>query len=546
MQGGKFITDEFGLSFEINSDTNEIRGVNCVEVNYKAIEKISDIIESSLGPNGRDKIIVDQDERITVTNDGRTILENFISAENVTSPALVLAKELSESQDNEIGDGTTSLVLIAKELLKNSLDLMKVKIHPVRIAEGNVKALNYVLEYMKTELCESIEKEKLRYACLEAAKTSLNSKVAGYFEGLPEICVNALFNICGERDGSIDLEKINIKLIKGGLMNQTELVNGVVIEKEMVISKKMMEQFTVNKECKIALLACPFEPPKLKNTGNIIISNCEEYMNLSSYERDTFLEMIRLVKESGADLVLCQWGFDDEATSMLLENDLPAVRWVPGHELGYLGSLLNGKIVSRFEDLSSDSLGVCNVRLSEVGTDNTKFIYFTNKEVNNTTSTIIVRCANKFVGAEIERSITDALCAARNVMVESKIIYGGGSTELSIYCAINNFKRDKNHILNLLEPVDCSCFKMFAESLLVIPEVLAKNSGHPTDYVEKIIDAIVTNNLKNVGIDCFEGNEYAEMDKMRVFESFKSKASQYKMAVDFVNSILKINEAIRK
>ena len=539
MKNGQLISDEFGLSFEVKEESADLAGYDCVEMNSKAVSKIAQMLKSSLGPCGMDKIIVDQDNKITMTNDGATILKEYVSKNK--GCVMELLKQLSDAQESEIGDGTTSIIVFANALLRETLKLMKLGMHPVKISEGINNALTYVLDEMKTQFTTKLDKDinKKREMCMYAVKTALNSKIAKSFKDLNKVCVDALYSVADLERMDVDLEKINIKTIKGGVIDQTELLKGVLLEKEVVGEEKLLRVLKEKKEIKICLLACPFEPPKLKTKSKLLISTAEEYKKLSEYERETFIKMIDKVKSIGIDLVLCQWGFDDEATSMLIEQGLPAVRWVGGHELGHIAALTDAKIISRFDFLTEDCIGKAMIKISKVGTETQKFIYI--RKENNVISTILIKSSNKFLSEEIERSVDDALCAARNVLVADEIVYGGGSLEINLYKRLNNYDDESGHILTLLGSEDHACFRAFSNALLEIPIALAENAGYENEYVEEILKDKSTKKHLGIGI---KGTQN-DMKTENVFESLRSKKKQYTMAVDFVCSILKIHQVIK-
>lgn len=535
MNTGKIISDEFGLSFEIRPEDVEISGYDCVETNSRAIFKIASMLRTSLGPNGMDKIIVDCDNQITMTNDGATIIKEYVS--NNSGGVMELVKQLALAQESEIGDGTTSIVLMANGLLQGALKLLKVGMHPIRVIEGFNNALKFAIEEIQNNLCEKID-DKTNY-CLRGVETSLNSKITSKYRELGDICVNAVCAVADLERKDVDLDRVNVKILKGGFMDETELIKGVLLEKKiegegMILGKK-------DKLLKICLLACPFEPPRLKTKNNMIVSTVTQYEELSEYERSTFKTMICKVKEVGADIVLCQWGFDDEATSMLFEHGLPAIRWVGGHDLGHIAALTNAKIISRFENLTPECLGEGFVEVKYSGTENQKFVYITS--MDNKISTILIKSSNKFISEEIERSVRDAICVARNILISDKIVYGGGSLECSLYKIMNNYDKANNHILDLLNAEDVACFKAFSTGLLEIPIILAENAGLDFKYVESILNA---RGNQHYGIPSKETDGLVDMKTENVFESVESKVRQITMAVDYVNTILKIHDVIKQ
>nr|AJA32504.1 T-complex protein 1 subunit epsilon [Nosema pernyi] len=291
---------------------------------------------------------------------------------------------------------------------------------------------------------------------------------------------------------------------------------------------------------RIALLACPFEPPKLKNKHSLTIGNVEQYKNLQKYEKETFLEMIKSLKEVKTTLVLCQWGFDDEANSLLMENNLPAVRWVGGNDLGLIAKHTGGNIISRFEDLKEEDLGVADVKEISLGTETEKYLIITKqeKDKSNSTVSILVRGANDIVIEEAKRSIQDALSAVRNVLINNRIVYGGGSSELST----SLFLEEKSK--GIMEGGLGECILGFSRALEEVPITLARNSGlDPLEHLTKLRKAHLETGNNNLGVDCL-GNNQADMKILNIFDTLSTKSKQLQMATQLACSILKISDVI--
>ncbi|ORD93534.1 TCPE [Enterospora canceri] len=536
--GTRMISDEFGLSFGIQAEEVDATGLGCVEANARALQKMARMLRSSLGPNGMDKLIVSCDGIITMTNDGATIVDEYVARNS--GCLMELVRGLSRSQDDEVGDGTTSIILFANALLQEALRLLRMEMHPVRVAEGFSSVLNYVEEEMGG-LSQQIGTERRRFS-LAAVNSALSSKIASVYGGMGAVCVDAVEAVADSGRNDVDLTRVNVKMVRGGSINQTELISGVLVEKEAVAEDVLLSRVAKKGELRLCLLACPFEPPRLKTKSSLLVTNADEYRKLGEYERGVFREMIQKVKESGADLVLCQWGFDDEATSMLVEAEMPAVRWVGGHELGHIAALSGGRIVSRFDSLEPASLGSARISLKNIGTENEKWICV--QKEGSKIATILVRSSNRILSEEVERSIRDGLCAARNIVVADAVVYGGGSLELSLYRKMNQFDSGKeDHILKLMKAEDVSCFRAFSRALLEIPLVLAQNAGQEAECVEKLLNS---GNDHWIGVSREMGKAFGDMKAEGVFESIGSKKRQYRMATDFVNSILKISDVIRR
>lgn len=526
---GSIVTDEFGQSFQIRpEDSLSLRDKECLFANVNTVASIAEFISSSLGPTGMDKILIDQDDNITVTNDGATILKGMDLTSN---PISQLIMQLSQSQDEEVGDGTTSIVVLASSILQQAKRMIQKGMHPTKIAEGFSRALALASSHLRS-IGEPIA--DLRSYMIKAAKTSLSSKIvsAGNFSNFAELCVDAVLATADLERRDLDMELINIQERKGGNLFDTALVKGIVLNKEF--SHQQMRKNMQN--AKIALLSCPFEPPKLKTKNSLLVSTAEDYKELEKYEQNKFKEMIDRVKQVRADVVMCQWGFDDEANSLLVKNDLPAVRWVGGHELGMLAAHISGSIIARFEDLTEADLGTGNVREETLGTDSEKIVVVENVEQKKSV-TILVRGSTKFVIEEAKRSIQDAICTVRNLLVWSDIVFGGGSAEISASIHLSKEARD------------CSAeteeaIRGFARALLEIPLTLASNSGfEPLSYIEGLREAQLSTGDHTLGVDCLETGERS-MRKAEVFEPLNSKIRQFQMATELVCMILKIHDVI--
>jgi T-complex protein 1 subunit epsilon len=367
-----------------------LHGTDAVKSHILAARTVADIVKTSLGPRGLDKILISPDGDITVTNDGATILSEMEISNNVAK----LLVELSRSQDEEIGDGTTGVVVLAGALLEQAADLIDKGIHPIRIANGYDQACEIAVAELD-KISDSIPFSKEEVGNLfKVAKTSLGSKIVSKaHDQFAQIAVDAVLSVADLARRDVDFELIKVDGKVGGSLEDTVLVKGVVVDKDF--SHPQMP--TEVKDAKIAILTCAFEPPKPKTKHKLEITSVEEFKRLQKYETAKFEEMIKQIKDTGANVVICQWGFDDEANHLLLTNQLPAVRWVGGPEIELIAIATNGRIVPRFEDLSADKLGHAGiVREVTFGTTRDKMLVI--EECANTRAvTIFVRGSNKMV-----------------------------------------------------------------------------------------------------------------------------------------------------
>lgn len=311
-----------------------------------AARTISNLLRTSLGPKGLDKMLISPDGDVTITNDGATILDQM----QVDHQVARLMVELSRSQDDEIGDGTTGVVVLAGALLEQAENLIKKGVHPVRIAEGFEKAaafaietLNQIAEPMLDDL--SLDEANTHEALVTTAMTTLSSKILqSHKRQMANIAVQAVLKVADRERRDVNFERIRVEGKTGGSLEDTELVNGIVIDKEMSHPQMTKEIL----DAKICILTCPFEPPKPKTKHKLEITSPEAYEQLYLQEQQYFIDMVQKVKDSGANLVMCQWGFDDEANHLLLQNNLPAVRWVGGVEIEHIAMATGGRYVLIF------------------------------------------------------------------------------------------------------------------------------------------------------------------------------------------------------
>lgn len=262
--------------------------------------------------------------------------------------------ELSQSQDNEIGDGTTGVVVIAGALLEQAQKLLDKGIHPLKIADGFEKACDIAvknIERINQEL--NIYKNDNEFL-KKCAVTALGSKVVSKCQDqLAEIAVKAVLAVADLERKDVNFEHIKVVAKAGGSLEDTTFVNGIIIDKDFSHPQMVKE---VN-DAKVVILTCPFEPPKPKTKHGLEIKSAEDYEKLYKMEQQYFVDMVKKVKDSGANVVLCQWGFDDEANHLLMQNHLPAVRWVGGVEIELIAIATGGRIVPRFEEITPEKLG---------------------------------------------------------------------------------------------------------------------------------------------------------------------------------------------
>jgi T-complex protein 1 subunit epsilon len=392
-----------------------------------AARTVASLMKTSLGPKGMDKLLVSPDGDVIVTNDGATILEKM----EIHHQTARLLAELSASQDNEIGDGTTGVVVLAGAILEQAQKLLDKGIHPLKIADGFDQACEIAVARLD-EIKQELDIQKDDYSYLrKCATTSLGSKVVSKCQDhFADLALRSVLHVADIERKDVNFDLIKIVAKSGGAIEDSEFIEGIVIDKEF--SHCQMPKEIKNAKC--VILTCPFEPPKPKTKHGLEIKNAEDYQKLRDLERNYFTDMVAKVKNSGANVVLCQWGFDDEANHLLMQNKIPSVRWVGGVEIELLAIATGARIVPRFEEISAEKLGSCgSVKELAFGTTGDKVILI-QECANSKAVTVMIRGGSKTICDEARRCLHDAICVVRNMVKNSNVVGGGGATELA--CAI--------------------------------------------------------------------------------------------------------------
>mmetsp|Transcript_6616 Transcript_6616/g.16679 ORF Transcript_6616/g.16679 Transcript_6616/m.16679 type:complete len:575 (-) Transcript_6616:64-1788(-) len=565
--------DEYGRPFIILREQGQkerLRGLEAQKSFILAAKSVAHLMRSSLGPRGMDKMLVSPDGEVTISNDGATILDNM-QVEHQVAKLLV---ELSKSQDAEIGDGTTGVVVLAGALLEQAESLLERGIHPIRVSDGYEEACDLAVRHLATiseeidvrilhriaegtvgagelpaaasddSACSAasasaaaayVDEESVQ-ALVGVAMTSLGSKiVSSDLRHLSEVAVRAVLAVADldRRDVNLDLIKVEGKV--GGQLSDTNLIEGILIDKDM--SHPQMPKHV--EDARMCILTCPFEPPKMKTKGKLQVSTVEDYKELSSREQKYFVDMVQKVKESGANLVICQWGFDDEANHLLLQNELPAIRWVGGVEMELIAIATGGRIIPKFEDISPEKLGFAkSVRQLSFGTTKDNMIVIEGCK-NSKAVTIFVRGGNKMVIEEAKRCLHDAICVTRNLIRDNKIVYGGGAPEVS--CSL-----EIAAAADQVKGVEQYAMRAFADALDAIPMTLAENSGlSPMDTLGAIKSAQLSEKKPYLGVDAMD-NGTMDMKQLGVFDTLAGKTQQIRLATQVVKMILKIDDVIKQ
>jgi len=528
---GSLQFDEYGRPFLILRDQDSqsrLSGIDAQKSHILAAKTVASLLKTSLGPKGLDKIMVSPDGDVTITNDGATILERM----DVEHQIAKLLVQLSKSQDDEIGDGTTGVVVLAGALLEQAETLIDRGVHPIRIADGYQVAAAAAIEELdriSEKFPVDLKDPELLY---KTAMTTLSSKIVNKcHRKMAEIAVDAVLAVADLETNDVNFELIKIEGKVGGNLEDSMLVRGVVVDKDF--SHPQMPK--VVKNAKIAILTCPFEPPKPKTKHKLEITSVEDYQKLREYERTKFDTMVQSVKDKGANLVICQWGFDDEANHLLLQKELPAVRWVGGPEIELIAIATGGRIVPRFEELTTEKLGTAGVvRELSFGTTKDHMLVIEECPVAKAV-TVFLRGGNKMIIEEAKRSIHDAICVTRNLVKDNRIVYGGGAAEIA--CSVAVGKNAEN-----VSTIEQYAIRAFSEALESIPLALAENCGlMAIDALADSKSRQISENNPFLGIDCLKKGT-SDMKEQHVIETLVSKKQQILLATQVVKMILKIDD----
>lgn len=493
--------------------------------------KTSEIVRTSLGPLGRDKLIVKENGEVLVTNDGKTLLEEM----KLKNPIARLLVNLSKNQDLAVGDGTTSVVVFCGQLCLKALQLQEKGIHPLDIIEGYKIALEYSISELKNMSIKEIESEtEYKKQLSRAAKTSLNSKMIGRDKNrLSEICVDAVYMISDLERKDINLDLVKMDYIPSGSFEDIKLYKGISLWKSF--SHEGMKEM---KNCKILMISFPLEIPKLKTKYNVNVKNIDDYQNLLNFQQEFYEKIFKKLKGLECNLLICQWGIDHEINDFLFQNNISAIRWVAGDDLERIAMATSSKICPRFEDLSKEYLGFCGEISQELLQDGTSLL--TIKDCKNPKAcSILVKGSNKLQCEDTIRSLYDALCNVRNAILDGSIIIGGGATEIELYLKLIEYDKKNRDYFEVI--------KAWAESLLSIPSTLAENAA--MNALEATLGLMKEHEKgnKHYGI-LFQKKKgkaiLGDMLKEGVFENIRVKESLLKLATEMCTLILKIDEII--
>ncbi len=502
-------------------------GGHAIKANISAAKAVSDAVKTTLGPKGMDKMLVDDMGDITITNDGATIVDKL----KVEHPAAKLMVEIAKTQDKEVGDGTTTALIYAGKLLEGAMDLFEKDIHPSVIISGYKAAQEHIQKYLEDNARDIDLNDN--DALIKIASVSVAGKTLDVDPShIGKLCVEAIKTIAETTDGKLNIDQDNVQIIKkkGGAVSDSEIVKGMVIEKE-VVHAQMLKKVT---NAKILLLNAAIEVKKTETKGEIEIDSPAQMQAFLDEEEKMLKDMVESVKKTGANVVFCQKGIDDMAQYYLAKSGIMAARRVKESDMKKLSKATNAKIINSMRNLSSDSLGKAGVveQTKMAGDD---FI-FVRECVNPKVATIILRGGTEHVIDELERAIKDGLGSLSSALEMKKIVTGGGAVEIAAAEELRKFAVTQSGKEQL-------AVKKFADALEDIPKTLAESAG--MDVIDTLVNLRkhYSEGKNDYGVDVVEGKT-SNMYEKNVVEPLKVKIQALKSATEAVDMILRIDDVI--
>jgi len=512
----------------LREGASRTRGRDAQRNNILAAKVITETIRTTLGPQGMDKMLVSGMGDVVITNDGATIMKEL----DVQHPAAKMLVEVAKSQDNEVGDGTTTAVVLAGELLTKAEKLLDQEVHPTVIVEGYKKASDKALEILRN-LSIDIQPDDEKMLLL-VAKTSMATKAATESrDHFATLAVKAITQVMEERDGKTvaDIDRIKVVKKKGESMEQSELVRGIVVDKE-VSHPQMPRQV---KNAKIALLNAKLEIEKTEFDAKINISSPDQMKRFLDEEETMLRDMTDRVSKSGANVIFCEKGIDDLALHFLAKKNIMAIKNISSGDMEKLAKATGGTIIASTKDLAADTLGEAKL-VDEVKIGDDKLVYVRDCK-DPRAVTVVIRGGSEHVVDEAERSFHDALCVVRNAVEDRKIVAGGGSPEAETAKQLREYAVKVGGREQL-------AIEAYAEALETIPLTIAENAGlDPIDIMVELRSRHAEPNNKWFGVQVKTG-KIADMYADNVIEPLRVKEQVIKSATEAASMLLRIDDVV--
>ncbi|WP_292463311.1 thermosome subunit alpha [Methanolobus sp.] len=510
--------------FILREGSQRTRGREAQSNNIMAAKAVAEAVRTTLGPKGMDKMLVDSLGDVVITNDGATILKEM----DIEHPAAKMIVEVAKTQDNEVGDGTTTAAVIAGELLKKAEELIDQDIHPTIIASGYRLASEKAAEIIKT-LAKSVTKND-RSVLLNIAGTAMTGKGAEANKDiLSEIAVSAMISIVDE-DNKVDMDNIKVEKKVGARIEESKLIEGMIIDKERVhtnMPKKVAD-------AKIALINTAIELKDTEVDAEISITSPEQLQSFLDQEEKMIKDIVEKVVKSGATVAFCQKGIDDMAQHYLAKAGIFAVRRVKKSDMEKLSKATGGKLVTNLDEITQADLGYAAlVEEKKIGGDEMTFVTGCK---NPKAVSILLRGGTEHVIDNIERALHDALRVVGVVIEDEQLVAGGGSPEVEVSLRLQEYA-------STLSGREQLAVKAFADALEIIPRTLAENAGlDPIDMLMEL-RSHHEKGQKTAGLNVYEG-KVIDMWEAGVVEPLRVKTQAINAAAESAVMILRIDDII--
>jgi len=508
----------------MGEDSQRVKDKDAQEYNISAARAVAEAVRSTLGPKGMDKMLVDSMGDVTITNDGVTILEEM----DIDNPTAEMIVEVAETQEEEAGDGTTTAVAIAGELLKNAEELLEQDIHPTAVIKGFHLASEQAREEIE-DISREIDPTDTDLLA-KVAETSMTGKGAELDkEHLAQLIVEAVEAVTVEaEDGShvVDLANLNIETQKGRGVSESDLLNGAVVSKDPVHDNMPSEVADAD----TLLLDAAIEVDEADVDTNVSIDSPDQLQSFLDQEEQELRDKVDAIVETGADVVFCQKGIDDLAQHYLAKEGILAVRRVKSSDIGFLKNVLGGNVVSTFDGLSSDDLGHGSVSRDE----GDEMFYVEGDDSHGVT--LLLRGSTDHVVDELERGVEDALDVVATTVSDGRVVAGGGAIEVELASRLREYADSVTGREQL-------AVEAFADSLELVPRVLAENAG--LDSIDTLVDlrAAHESGDETAGLNVFSG-EVEDTYEAGVVEPAHAKEQAVSSATEAANLVLKIDDII--
>ncbi len=504
----------------LKEGTERKRGKDAQRNNIAAAKAVAEAVRTTLGPKGMDKMLVDSLGDVTITNDGATILDTI----DVEHPAAKMIVEVAKTQDDKVGDGTTTSVIIAGELLNLAEELIEQGVHPSIIFRGYRKALVKSKQILQ-DLAIKIESNDIQ-TLIKVAETSMNSKlIVGVKNHFANIAVRAVSQVKEERGGNIliDLDQIQIIKKAGKSLLDTNLIEGIIVDKEIV--HPMMPKSLRN--AKIALVSSSLEVEKTEFDAEIRIQTPDQINKFLEEESNMLKSRVNKLKDVGANVVFCQKGIDDKAQNFLAQENIITIRRVKRSDMEKLARATNAKIINNIFEVTSDDLGKAGkVEEKKIGDDN---MIFVSECTNPKAVSILIRAGIEHVVDEAERMLHDALSVVRAAIENPYILPGGGASEIELAKRLRTYAQSIGGREQL-------AIEVYANALEIIPKTLVENAGfNPVDLLLELRSKHESESGNAYGINMQLGKP-DNMENLGIIEPLMSYSISYRSCFnDFKN-----------